>query len=396
MWMVAASIAVLMGMPLAARACEWCHDMHDRAPLAGTMPGQEQGGTFQGQLPDPALTRRYFVAAEPVDWSYAPSGRDAAFDVPVPAEHRGPAFHKYRYTQYSDAAFTTPVAQPAWQGLCGPTLHVVVGEYLSVTFINRTDQALSMHPHGLTYDKDSEGAFYFPDPGKGAWVSPGGRFTYIWRADASAGPAPGEPSSKAWLYHSHVRADREINLGLVGSIVVTDPARARLDATPSDIDREVPLVFQVFDENPDLAPGADLDDEPADLKQRREAFDRLTVRQQHEVLEAGTKHAINGRIFANLDGLVFARGARVRWYLSALGSENGMHTAHWHGHTVTVEGRRADVVELLPASMRLADMEATNPGTWLLQCHVADHMMAGMYCLYRVEGLAASGVVTSP
>jgi len=32
-----------------------------------------------------------------------------------------------------------------------------------------------------------------------------------------------EPSSKAWLYHSHVQGDQEINDGLIGTIIVTDP-----------------------------------------------------------------------------------------------------------------------------------------------------------------------------
>ncbi len=48
-------------------------------------------------------------------------------------------------------------------------------------------------------------------------------------------------------------------------------------------------------------------------------------------------------------------------------------------------GRRTDVVELLPASMKTADMNADNPGTWLFHCHVADHITAGMMTRWEVR-----------
>ena len=66
------------------------------------------------------------------------------------------------------------------------------------------------------------------------------------------------------------------------------------------------------------------------------------------------------------------------------GSEVDLHTAHWHGVTVTAMGMRTDVVNLLPATMVVADMEADAPGTWLYHCHVADHITAGMQSLFRV------------
>jgi FtsP/CotA-like multicopper oxidase with cupredoxin domain len=35
--------------------------------------------------------------------------------------------------------------------------------------------------------------------------------------------------------------------------------------------------------------------------------------------------------------------------------------------------------------MVTADMLADNPGTWLLHCHVADHLTAGMTALYTIR-----------
>lgn len=329
--------------------------------------------------------REYFIAAEPIKWSYAPLGKDRRrLSLPNPWRPN-PTYDKFHYVQYTDETFTTPVKQPAWLGLLGPIIRGVVGERLRITFLNRTEQVLSMHPHGLRYDKDSEGAYYGPDLGKGSWVIPHDRFTYIWDVDEEAGPAPGEPSSKVWLYHSHVNADAEINMGLVGTIIITDRAHARPDATPNDVDREFVTLFLIFNENGDLMMDMDDDADPA-LIRKREAFDKLSPMAQQEVLEGGLKHTINGYFFGNLPGLEMNEGERVRWYVVALGSEQDMHTAHWHGKTVLEDGRRrTDDVELLPGSMKVADMKADNPGTWMLHCHVADHMMGGMYALFVIN-----------
>ena len=99
--------------------------------------------------------------------------------------------------------------------------------------------------------------------------------------------------------------------------------------------------------------------------------------------ERGKMHSINGYIFGNLRGLVMKNGERVRWHVLGLGNEIDVHTAHWHGKTVT-EGagfaaRRTDVLELLPGTMITADMLADNPGEWLFHCHVADHIDAKLW-----------------
>ncbi len=78
------------------------------------------------------------------------------------------------------------------------------------------------------------------------------------------------------------------------------------------------------------------------------------------------------------------RGERVRWYLMGIGTEVDLHTPHWHGHTVLVNSMRTDVVNLLPASMAMADMIPDAPGTWLCHCHVTDHISVGMQALYTV------------
>lgn len=297
--------------------------------------------------------REYFLAAEEVTWDYAPSGREELHGHRLPEPwRRQTKWRKTRYVEYTDNTFSTRKAQPAWLGVLGPILRAEVGDTVVVNFFNRSRRATSVHPHGLRYTKDHEGAHYRPG-GAGARVMPGDRFTYTWTVDEESGPTAAEASSKVWWYHSHVDEPADVNAGLLGPIVVTARGRAHADGSPTDVDRELVVLMMIFDE----------------------------ARGQ----ERGLMHSINGFVFGNLPPLVMKTGERVRWHLLGMGNEKDLHSFHWHGKTLATAGRRTDVVELLPGSMVTADMTADNPGTWMLHCHVADHFSAGMFAVYTIE-----------
>ena len=316
-----------------------------------------------------AATREYWIAAEKVEWNYAPSGQNLIRPaMGLDVWGKALVYEKYRYIQYTDNTYTTEVEQPVWMGILGPQLHAVEGDGVRVHFLNRADKPLSIHVHGLQYDEANEGADM---KGSGAAVPPGGKFTYHWEADSDAAPGPNDPSSIVWLYHSHVDAVTEVYDGLIGTIVVTKKGmeRSMNDPRPKDIDKAFTTLFLVFDENgrPIVNSGQSAEyDSP------------------EEAEEGNLKHAINGYIFGNLQGLEVAQHDKVRWYLIGLGTEVDMHTAHWHGQTVLNAGKRTDVVELLPGTMVTVDMTAKTPGNWLYHCHVADHITAGMNTRWRV------------
>ncbi len=75
----------------------------------------------------------------------------------------------------------------------------------------------------------------------------------------------------------------------------------------------------------------------------------------------------------------------MRWYLLSMGNEKDIHTLPWHGKTLRSGARNTDVIELFTGSMATADMVADNPGTWLMHCHVADHLNAGMFGTYTIN-----------
>lgn len=308
------------------------------------------------------VVRHYYIAAEDVDWNYAPSGRDLLHDRQLPMPWGGKTgFRKTRYIEYTDATFTKRKPQPGWLGILGPILRAEVGDTILVDFLNRSNSSNSMHPHGLRYDKNSEGSMYSP-AGLGAEVPTTGRFTYRWIADTMSGPGPNDVSSKVWMYHSHVEEHLEVNAGLIGPIIVTARGKARDDGSAKDVDRELVALFQIFDQGV-YPPGSH-----SRMPREQDLF-----------------HTINGYVFGNLQGLTLREGEKVRWHLISMGSEKDVHTSHWHGERVVRNGQHTDVVELLPASMESVDMLADNPGTWLFHCQVSDHMEAGMMTTFTVQ-----------
>jgi FtsP/CotA-like multicopper oxidase with cupredoxin domain len=312
-------------------------------------------------LPLPAVTRHYYIAAENVTWNFAPSGMDLMNGGPIPDPwSQKTSWPKTRYIEYSDSTFGTRKPQPEWLGILGPIIRAEVGDTIEVEFLNRTSQAHSIHPHGVLYDKANEGALYVP-AGPGAQVRPGVRFTYHWVVDEASGPGKGDGSSVVWWYHGHTDPSTEINAGLLGPIIVTAKGKARPDGSPKDVDREFVTAFVIFDQVPNRDPGM-----------------------AYRMKDPGMFYTINGYVFGNLPGLVMKKGERVRWYALGMGSEQDLHTAHWHGNRVDFETRHSDVVELLPGSMKVADMIASNTGSWMLHCHVSEHMESGMMATYTV------------
>ena len=345
------------------------------ARLAATNDGPKEPLTGE--------VRVYYIAADEVNWNYAPAGNVLAKMLCGGADAtwlargtsgQAPIFRKAVFREYTDDTFTQlkPRA-PEWEhaGILGPIIRAEVGDRIEVTVKNNTPAPVSLHSHGVHYLKPYEGAGY-PDGTSGSdkaddAIAPGDTYTYRWGVPTRAGPGPSDGSSVVWLYHSHVNSPRDVNTGLVGALIVTRHGAARPDGTPTDIDREFIALFLNFDESDSWLAGKNsalLNPPPA---QNTNNF-----------------YAINGFIYGNLPLLSMKSGERVRWYLVALGGENDLHTPHWHGSTVLHDGHRTDVIELLPASMKVADMRADNPGIWLFHCHVTDHMRAGMAGRYEI------------
>ena len=176
-------------------------------------------------------------------------------------------------------------------GLLGPILRAEVGDTIKVVFKNNASRPYSVHPHGVFYEKASEGSMYadnVPDEQKtGDMVPPGATFTYEWEVPERAGPGPEDPSSIVWVYHSHVNEYKDVASGLVGAIVVTRRGQANSDGTPKDVDREIVALFTAFNENQswyvqeNVAAHISAADQKTLNKTRRQTFRSAHVRHVH-------------------------------------------------------------------------------------------------------------------
>ena len=367
------------------------------ALLSGIVFGQPTG-----------KTRDYYIAADEVDWDYAPGGINKMMGVKFDGystvfTERGPhrigtVYRKAMYREYTDNSFAhlKPRA-PEWEhaGILGPILRAEVGDTIRIFFKNNASRPYSMHPHGVFYNKDSEGAPY-DDGTSGAdkeddAVPPGKTHLYTWEVPERAGPGPNDPSSIVWLYHSHTNELKDVESGLVGAMIITRRGMADADGKPKDVDREFVCLYLLFDENVSWYIDHNIETFTTDPKGVKK-LDFAPVDNEGNFSGLGSgftvanaKFAINGHIYGTGPMMTMKKGERVRWYLVALGEQFSVHTPHWHGNVVLHDGKRTDVVPLMQAQMETVDMVPDNPGAWMFHCHIDDHMDAGMVTLYKVE-----------
>ena len=311
----------------------------------------------------------------------------------------GSVYKKARYVEYTDATFSTVKTRAADEehlGILGPILKAEVGDVIEVVFFNNASRPYSIHPQGVQYSKDNEGAKYEDGAGQSAGdsVAPGQTFTYTWHVPERSGPGHNDPNCVAWMYFSSVNSVKDMSSGLVGPLLVcaqntlssdalsNDPNAPDSSSSSSvisriDVDREFWMLYYVFDENlswylldnvQERAPHrTDLSDPVFQLSNRM--------------------NAINGLIFGNVEGLVMQEGDVVAWYLLGLGSSFDYHPVHFHGQTFTHRSdrtHRGDVLEVFPSTSSAVEMVCDNPGTWIVHCHFSDHVAGGMEATYTI------------
>jgi FtsP/CotA-like multicopper oxidase with cupredoxin domain len=356
-------------------------------------------------------TRTYYIAADEVTWDNAPAGMNRitgkpfgeaeSFWVASGPHQIGKVVKKAQYREYTDATFSRlkPRAKE-WEhlGFLGPLLRAEVGDTIQVIFKNNLTFPVSMHPHGVFYQKESEGALYHDGVGdeSNQAVLPGAMHVYTWPVPERAGPEHGDMSSVLWMYHSHVNEIADTNAGLVGPMIITARGMAKPDGTPKDVDREFVIAFSTVLESDSPYLQENIERYTGEPKNVRVISAPTGVRgiltgNPATPLDFLVREAMNGFLYGNIPSLTMNVGDRVRWYLMAT-SNFELHAPHWHGNTVVVQHMRTDVATLLTMGMLTADMTPDNPGTWLFHCHVGGHLRAGMQALYTVEPKAQSAL----
>ncbi|KAK6962443.1 hephaestin-like protein 1, partial [Biomphalaria glabrata] len=332
-------------------------------------------------------TREYFIAAEEVMWDYTPLPRsiitgsnltNESVDGGIFLLHNdnfiGHVYKKAVFKEYTDTTFRQLKTEGSLD-ILGPAIMAEVGDTVKVTFRNNARRPYSIHTHGAWTSQENSGVNY----GSASGVLPGRTFQYVWQLTERSGPGPNDPNCIPWLYYSSVDPIKDTNTGLLGPLIVCRKGTIGVNGKRRDIDKELFIFMSVMNENLSWY----LED---NIKTFAPARVGTNYQADSEFDESNKMHSINGRLHGNNQGLVIEYGQKVVWYMMSLGAEIDLHTIHIHGHTFvhSSEKHRDDVIQMFPGMAEAVEMVADNPGTWLLHCHVIDHIFAGMETVYTV------------
>jgi len=223
----------------------------------------------------------------------------------------------------------------------GPTIQVNQGDRVRIIVDNHLPEATSMHWHGFEVPNDMDGS-----PGSSQDpIAPGGRFVYEFTLNQEG----------TYFYHSHM-AMQEM-MGMIGAFIMhpNEPYKPR-------VDRDFVIVMQEYAILPNI-------NVPNSMNME---FNWLTF---------------NGKSGPATTPLIVRHGERVRIRLINLGMDH--HPIHLHGHQFVVTGTEGgrqpestwgpgNTVLVGVAQSRDVEFVATNPGDWMLHCHLPHHMMNQM------------------
>uniref|UniRef100_A0A8C9B107 Coagulation factor V n=1 Tax=Prolemur simus TaxID=1328070 RepID=A0A8C9B107_PROSS len=323
--------------------------------------------------------RNYYIAAEEISWDYSKFAQSEMDNEDTDDIPEGAIYKKVVFRKYLDSTFTKRDPQGEYEehlGILGPVIRAEVDDVIQVRFKNLASRPYSLHAHGLSYEKSSEGKTYEDDSPE--WfkednaVPPNSSYTYVWHATDRSGPESPGSACRAWAYYSAVNPEKDIHSGLIGPLLICHKGTLHKESNmPMDM-REFVLLFMVFDEKKSWY---------YEKKSKRSwRLASSEVKNSHEF------HAINGMIY-NLPGLRMFEQEWVRFHLLNVGGSQDIHVVHFHGQTLLEKGHQQHqlgVSPLLPGAFKTLEMKPSKPGWWLLNTEVGENQKAGMQTPFLV------------
>ncbi|KAG1934570.1 coagulation factor VIII [Pimephales promelas] len=329
--------------------------------------------------------RSYYIAAEEIFWDY---GINKPAQLIKPREMRRgmrkyfPAYRKVVFRAYQDRDFNHPIKRgelDEYLGIMGPVLKMEINDVLTVVFRNLASRPYSFHLHGV-YDK-MQGSF---GPGSGPEASKaeevpgdpvpaGEERVYNWRISKRQGPTESEFDCKAGAYYSNVDMEKDINSGLIGPMLICRPGTLRSRAK---LQPDVPdffLLFTTFDERKSWY---------LDYNIGKFCTPPCQAKVDDPWFEMSNKFAaINGYVSETLPGLIVEQYQTTRWHLLNVGGQGEFHAVHFHGLPFRVgkdQDHRMGIFNLYPGVFGTVEMRPAIVGTWLIECTIGEHQLAGM------------------
>ncbi|XP_056088864.1 coagulation factor V [Rhinichthys klamathensis goyatoka] len=295
-----------------------------------------------------AVERRYYIAAVNINWDYTSAGQ----------QRTGPSYKKVVYREYNEG-FTQPKTHPLSSGLLGPTLRGQEGDTIIVTFKNMADHPCSIHPHGIAYEKQSEGSSYFDNTSllekMDDIILPGQEHTYYWEVTSEVTPTAADPPCLTYTYLSHYDIVKDYNTGLIGTMLICK--KGTLDSSGNQIHfhQEAVLLFGVFDESKSWYSTGD--------PQRTQ----------------DVKYTINGYTNGSVPDLDICAHSKVSWHLLGMSSEPELFSVHFNGQVLLHDGHKTSAVGIISGTGTSASMTGIHPGHWLFSSHISRHLEAGLH-----------------
>ncbi|XP_032888937.1 coagulation factor V isoform X2 [Amblyraja radiata] len=322
--------------------------------------------------------RRYFIAAEEVYWDYS---RNAMRDFVGSTQQRNTRYKKVIFQRYTDAFFETRYTHGEREdhlGILGPVIRAEINDVIKVMFKNLASRPYSIHAHGVSYEKSSEGMTY--EDFSTDWfksddaVPPNATYTYVWNVPPRSGPEDTDSVCKPWVYYSSVDFGKDINSGLIGPLLICrNGTLSPVDDIPKDAPEFI-FLFNTFDETKSWYLN--------DSTRQRCNGDCEMSDEDSDFIQRNTFHAINGFTNGSLRGLVMFEKELVRFYLINMGSSEEVHAISLDGHTfiekIENTRHRLGVYNLYPGAFRTVELYSSKPGIWLLQCENGEDYKGGM------------------
>jgi FtsP/CotA-like multicopper oxidase with cupredoxin domain len=222
----------------------------------------------------------------------------------------------------------------------GPLIRVTEGDQVRIVVKNDLPEPTTIHWHGVEVPNAMDGVpGVTQDP-----IQPGETFTY----EFTAKPAG------TFMYHSHFDGDVQVGAGLYAPFII-DPKTP--EANPPDVDVILMISEWLFKDDHTYAAMPMGGMEP-------------------------NYFTINGKAFPATETINVKKGQLVRLRLIGIGQF--IHPMHLHGMAfkiVATDGHPVpeaaqltkDTVSVAPGERYDIEFVATEPGQWMLHCHILHH-----------------------
>ena len=222
----------------------------------------------------------------------------------------------------------------------GPMIRVTEGDQVRIVVKNELPDATTIHWHGVEVPNAMDGVpGVTQDP-----IQPGETFTYEFIAKPAG----------TFMYHSHFEGDVQVSAGLYAPFII-DPIEPQ--ANPPTVDKTLMISELLQRDGETFAPMPMSGMEP-------------------------NFFTINGKSFPATETITVKQGDRVRLRLIGIGQF--IHPMHLHGMPFEIvatdgypvpEGARLtkDTVSVAPGERYDIEFVATEPGQWMLHCHILHH-----------------------